>query len=206
MKFSVIIPSYLGNYRTAATNREDKLVRAVLSVLSQTCKDFEVIVIADGCQKTVEIMKLIKDDRVTTSIINKSKIWSGAPRNVGIEMAQGDYIIYLDIDDLYGDNHLQNIANGLSGFDWVWFDDIRYYPKTEQWYINHCDIRIAGKNGTSNICHKRSLPVRWDFEGYAHDYYFIKSLRNYTNFTKIEGGEYYVMHVPHSDKGKGWDL
>ena len=209
MKFSICIPSFLGEYRTAASDRERKLLRAVYSVLNQTFADFEVIVIADGCEKTVEIMKQFVTpfkSKVSTYLIPKSKIWSGEPRNTGIEEAKGDYIVYLDSDDQFGENHLQNIANGLNGFDWVWFDDIRFHPKSEEWYINPCDINREGRHGTSNICHKRSLPYRWDHVGYAHDYYFIKHLRQNTNFKKIEGGEYYVMHLPHSNANKGYDL
>ena len=48
MKFTVVIPSYLGAYRTAANDRDMKIQRAVDSVLSQTFQDFEIIVIADG--------------------------------------------------------------------------------------------------------------------------------------------------------------
>ena len=196
MKFSVIIASYLGEYRNAATNRDRKIIRAVNSVLSQSLQDFEVIVIADGCDKTVEVMRQIVDERVTTYLIPKSKLFSGEPRNTGIEQAKGDYILYLDIDDLYGENHLKNISEGLDGYEWVWFNDIRYSPKTDEWYENPCDINQISRHGTSNICHKRELPVRWDYVGYAHDYYFILQLRKIRNFTKIQGGEYYVAHIP----------
>jgi glycosyltransferase involved in cell wall biosynthesis len=206
MKFSVIIASYLGEYRTAAKDRDRKIVRAVNSVLNQSFTDFEVIVVADGCQKTVDIIKTLSDLRISCYLIEKSKQWSGVPRNTGIEVAKGDFIVYLDIDDLYGVNHLKNINAGLNGFDWVWFDDIRYSPVSDKWYDNPCDIRKVGKHGTSNICHKRTLPYKWNHVGYAHDYYFIKSLKQNSNFTKIQGGEYYVAHVPNSNEGKGYDL
>jgi glycosyltransferase involved in cell wall biosynthesis len=206
MRFSIIIPSFLGEYRTAAKNREYKILRAINSVITQTYQDFEKIVIADGCEKTVEIMQGVKDSRVQTILIPKSKTWSGEPRNTGIENAKGEFILYLDIDDLYGERHLENIAKSLNGYDWVWFNDIRFEPRSKQWYENPCDIGRAGKHGTSNICHKRLLPYRWDHVGYAHDYYFVKHLRQNTNMTKIEGGEYYVCHVPRSSIGEGYDV
>jgi glycosyltransferase involved in cell wall biosynthesis len=206
MRFSCIVPSFLGEYRTAAANREMKIIRAVNSILTQSFQDFEVIIVADGCEKTIEVMKQITDPRVSVYLIPKSKIWSGEPRNKGIDEAKGDYILYLDIDDVFGVNHLKNISEGLKDYDWVWFDDIRYYPKTKEWYVNKCDIRIISRHGTSNICHKRSLPYRWDHSGYAHDFYFIKHLKQNTNMVKIEGGEYYVCHCPHSHIGKGWDI
>jgi len=205
MRFTVVIPSYLGDYRTAAKDRDKKLVRAVNSILTQTFQDFEIIVIADGCEKTVEIMSGFKDKRIRTFLTPKQPAWTGQ-RNKGLDEALGEYIVYLDVDDVFGENHLQNISNGLDGYDWVWFNDIRYSPKLEQWYENKCNIRMIGAHGTSNVCHRASLPYRWDHKGYAHDYYFIKHLKRNTNFTKIPGGEYYVCHLPNSTLGKGYDI
>jgi glycosyltransferase involved in cell wall biosynthesis len=199
--------SYLGDYRTAALNRDTKIIRAVNSVLNQSFTDFELIIVADGCDKTVEIIKKnITDLRVDLYYIQRSKLWSGTPRNTGIEQAKGEFIVYLDIDDLYGKEHLKNINEGLKDYDWVWFDDVRFFPKTDEWYDNPCNIMQAGSCGTSNICHKRTLPYRWDHDGYAHDYYFIKHLMQNMNRAKIEGGEYYVCHLPNSSLGKGYDL
>ncbi len=193
---SVVIPSFLGDYPGAAKNRDQKIIRAVSSVLNQSFQDFEVIVIADGCNRTVKVMEQIEDERVNTYLIPKSKTWSGAPRNAGIEVAEGEWIVYLDIDDLYGENHLKNISEQLGAYDWVWYDDIRYSPKQDQWYENPCDITQIGRHGTSNVCHKRELPVKWDYVGYAHDYYFVLQLRNNGNFAKIKNAEYYVCHIP----------
>lgn len=201
MKFSIITASYLGEYRTAASNRDEKIVRAINSVLNQSFQDFEVIVVADGCCKTVEILSKIHDERVQCILIEKSKEWSGTPRNTGIEAAKGEYIIYLDIDDLYGENHLKNIESQLNGYDWVWFDDVRYSVKQRVWYENPCDINQIGRHGTSNICHKKSMNVTWDHVGYAHDYYFVQSLKKSSNFTKINNGEYYVLHIPGGPEG-----
>ena len=206
MRFSVICPSYLGPYRTAAHNRDQKILRAIESVLGQSFSDVELIVIADGCEKTVEIVKTVKDERVKCIHIDKAKLWSGVPRNTGLDAAQGDFITYLDIDDVYGKDHLQTINDGLNGFDWVWFDDVRYSPLLKKWYTNTCDIVRVGSHGTSNICHRRSLPYRWNFNGYAHDHYFIKQLRQNMSFAKIQAGEYYVAHIPDSNIGKGYDL
>ena len=196
MRFSVIIASYLGEYRTAARNRNVKIVRAINSVLNQSFQDFEIIVVADGCDKTVQIMKNIEDPRVRTFKIPKSKLFSGEPRMAGIEEAQGDFIIYLDIDDLYGENHLKNINDQLGTFDWVWFDDIRFNPKLGEWFENPCDINTISRHGTSNVCHRREIDAKWDYVGYAHDYHFILQLKRNHNFAKIQGGEYYVCHIP----------
>lgn len=196
MRFSIIMASYLGEYRNSAKDRDLKIVRAINSVLKQSFQDFEIIVVADGCERTVEIMEQFTDLRIKTYLIDKCKMWSGGPRNTGIENAKGEFILYLDIDDLLGENHLQNIATGLNSYDWVWFDDVRYNTKSGEWYVNPCNITVISQHGTSNVCHRRDLPYRWEHSGYAHDYYFIAQLRQNKNFTKITGGEYYVCHVP----------
>ena len=104
-KFSIIMPSYLGDYPNSATDKEDKLIRAIESVLQQTYKNWELIIIADGCDKTINLLKkyfktIDKNKDIVLYLVPKQKIWSGV-RNFGIQKATGDYIIYLDIDDYY---------------------------------------------------------------------------------------------------------
>ena len=96
MRFSIVIASLLAPYPGAAHNREEKLLRAVASAQQQTFKDFEIIVVADGCQRTME---LVKDAvGVRSFLIARGRLFAGGPRNKGIDEAKGDYIVYLDID------------------------------------------------------------------------------------------------------------
>ena len=206
MKFTIVIPSFLGPYATAARNREEKLLRAVDSCLNQTYEDFEVNVVADGCGKTLNIMEQVTDKRVNTFYIEKKGHFSGRPRNKGIEEARGEWIAYLDIDDVFGENHLEIIASQLRSWDWVWFNDIRYFYRMKAWYENPCDIRVKSMNGTSNICHRSDLEVEWTHTGYAHDFYFTQQLLKFKHFTKIKTPEYYVCHIPGAKINGGYDL
>lgn len=202
MRFSIVIASLLAPYRGAAHDREDKLLRAVASAQQQSLKDFEIIIVADGCQKTME---LVKDAvGVRSFLIERGKLFGGGPRNKGIDEAKGDYIVYLDIDDLYGVNHLSTIDKHLDGNEWVWFNDIRWGENG--WHENFCDIFHVGKHGTSNICHRRDLGVRWNVSGYAHDYHFVRELFRFKKYVKIETPEYYVCHVPGTGRIKGYEL
>ena len=81
--------SFLGDYRGSASNKEGKIVRAIDSVLCQSFEDFELIVIADGCEKTVDIVRNITDKRIRLFYIEKQTMWSGLVRNTGLEMAKG---------------------------------------------------------------------------------------------------------------------
>ena len=206
-QFSIIMPSRLVDYPSAAQNREAKLIRAVNSVINQTFKDWELVIVADGCERTKELVSNeFTEERLKLWYIDHVKLWSGRPRNTGIEQATGDWIIYLDIDDVYGENHLKIVSTGLNGYDWIWFDDFRYHPRIKEWYRNQCDVRKLGKHGTSNVAHKRALDVRWDENGkYSHDYYFVQKLMKYRNNAKVQIPEYFVCHVP-GNKNTGYDI
>lgn len=200
MKFSIVIASLLLPYAGAARDREKKLSRAVASAQGQTFRDYEIIVVADGCKRTME---LVEDaENVRSFMIQRGKLFSGGPRDKGIEEAKGEYIVYLDIDDCYGSEHLAKIETHLKGYDWVWYNDIRWDGR---WKENFCDIYQVGKHGTSNICHKK-LGVTWDVGGYAHDYHFVQKLHRFKNFAKIPTPEYYVCHVPATGRHGGYDL
>ena len=95
---SVIIPTY---------NRQDTILKSVKSVLDQTIKDIEVIVVDDGStDKTLSILHSIKDDRL--KIVNQNHLGACAARNKGVEIAKGDYVAFHDSDDTCRPNRLKN--------------------------------------------------------------------------------------------------
>jgi glycosyltransferase involved in cell wall biosynthesis len=92
IKISVIIPTY---------NRANLLMRSINSVLNQTYKDFELIVINDGStDNTGEIVENLRknDERIIYIKIDNSG-GPAHPKNIGIKKAQGEYIAFLDDDD-----------------------------------------------------------------------------------------------------------
>jgi len=87
---SVVIPTH---------NRPDYLKKAIKTVLNQTYKNFEIIVVDDASTtNTIEVINSFNDNRI---IYLKNDKQCGAPksRNNGIEKAKGDYIAFLDDDD-----------------------------------------------------------------------------------------------------------
>ena len=198
MKISVIIPSYLGIYKNAASNREEKLIKAVTSALNQDYEDIEVIVIADGCERT---FKLMDDYDVKLIYIDKQSTYSGNVRNAGIEAATGEVICYLDADDMFADGHLSTIAEHFTG-EWVWFNDLTL--RREQFVERECQLKL-GFCGTSNIAHLRSLKARWHEKNrYGHDdWNFIQELRKEAPGVKIPTTGYVVCHIPYR---RGYDV
>ncbi len=98
--FSVIIPAY---------NCESTLSDTLNSVLIQTCKKFEIIIINDkSTDSTLDIaQKYATENDNITIINNKSNIGVAKSRNKGFEHARGQYISLLDSDDLWHKDKLQ---------------------------------------------------------------------------------------------------
>ncbi|MBR4881344.1 MAG: glycosyltransferase, partial [Clostridia bacterium] len=89
MKFSVIIPVY---------NKADTISASIDSVISQTEKDFELIIVDDGSSDNIdEVLSKYKNIHVITQENGGVSV----ARNSGIMAAQGDYICFLDADDLW---------------------------------------------------------------------------------------------------------
>lgn len=87
---SVIIPTY---------NRKDIVLDAIQSVVRQTIKDFEIIVVDDGSTDgTVEYLQSL---HLPINLISKENGGVSSARNLGIKNARGKYIAFLDSDDLW---------------------------------------------------------------------------------------------------------
>ncbi|HEY9850634.1 MAG TPA: glycosyltransferase [Leptolyngbyaceae cyanobacterium] len=94
---SVIIPVY---------NGEKTIRETIESVLNQTFTDFELIVIDDGSQdKTVEIVSSIRDERLKIFSYPNSGV--SISRNRGISHVSGEYISFIDADDLWTEDKLE---------------------------------------------------------------------------------------------------
>ena len=97
-KVSVIIPAY---------NAELYLEQCVESILNQTYKNIEVIIINDGStDKTSEISDRLndKDDRII--VIHNQNKGVSASRNDGLQKSTGDYIVFVDADDFLSEDYI----------------------------------------------------------------------------------------------------
>ena len=102
---SVIIPTY---------NSEKFISRTIKSVLKQTHKDWELIIVDDlSKDNTREILKVwqSKDDRIHLLLLDENSGGPAHPKNVGIENASGEYIAFLDHDDEWLPEKLERQIN-----------------------------------------------------------------------------------------------
>lgn len=94
---SVIIPTY---------NRANLIERSARSVLNQTYKDLELIIVDDGStDNTEQVVKAINDTRLV--YVKQKNTGACAARNNGINLASGEYIAFHDSDDVWHSDKLE---------------------------------------------------------------------------------------------------
>jgi GT2 family glycosyltransferase len=124
---SVIIPTY---------NRLGKLKNAVESVLSQTYENYEIIIVNDAGEDVTRVINEFNNGKLKllNSSMNKGL---AAARNIGIKAAKGEYIAFLDDDDIFYKNHLQVAINNLDSLNKVIYTDAvrKTYLKDGEKYI-----------------------------------------------------------------------
>ncbi len=102
-KISIIVPAY---------NSEDTIEKCISSILNQTYKNLELIIINDGStDNTSKILKSFKDKRI--KIINQKNHGTGYSRNVGIKNSTGDYLTFVDSDDTITEDCLDILYNTI---------------------------------------------------------------------------------------------
>ena len=100
LKVSIIIPYY---------KKKFFLNKTINSILKQTFKNFEVIIIYDNQdkQELSFVKKISNKDKRIKLIINKRNLGAGISRNIGIKNSSGKYISFLDADDIWKKNKLK---------------------------------------------------------------------------------------------------
>ncbi|WP_294130927.1 glycosyltransferase family 2 protein [uncultured Clostridium sp.] len=105
IKVSVIIPVY---------NVEKDLSRCLKSVLNQTMRDIEVILINDGSSdNSLEVCRNFKKIDSRIIVVDKKNEGPSKARNIGIEIAKGKYITFVDSDDWIEKEMFENMYNNL---------------------------------------------------------------------------------------------
>ena len=158
-KVSVIIPTY---------NSSRTICETLQSVFSQTYSDFEILLINDGStDNLMEVLKCFQDSRL--QILNYENGGLSVARNRGIDCASGEYLIFLDADDLWSPDKLESHVNALDNaqktnpkasvvYSWSYFLD----NETNISYINypsHCEGSVLPEILETNFVTSGSNPM-----------------------------------------------
>ena len=92
-KVSVIVPVY---------NGKKYINKCVNSILRQTFKDIEIILVEDGStDNTLDILKEYEKRFSNVKVIESSNLGAGGARNMGLDASHGEYILFVDADDFF---------------------------------------------------------------------------------------------------------
>ncbi len=123
---SVIIPAY---------NVEDYIVNCLNSIVNQSYKKLEIIVINDGStDDTLKKIKSVKDKRIV--LINQKNTGQSIARNKGIEKAKGKYIMFVDADDFISNDLISKMIKIAKNdnSEIVYCDYYKYYNASKLSY------------------------------------------------------------------------
>ena len=103
---SIIMPLY---------NKEEWVSDTISSILSQTFRDFELIVVDDGSSdNSIDIVKSFEDDRI--KIIKQQNKGVSSARNRGFLEAKGKFIAFVDADDIWRYRHLEYLVESFKRY------------------------------------------------------------------------------------------
>ncbi|MEO1377960.1 MAG: glycosyltransferase family 2 protein [Cyanobacteria bacterium J06635_10] len=185
-KVSVIIPVY---------NAEKYVAATIQSVLSQTYENFEILIIDDGSpDNSIEVCKLFKDSKI--KIIRQLNRGLPGARNTGIRHAQGDYLAFLDADDIWLpeklEKHVEHLNNSPTvGISFCYSAFINekgnytgLYQKPRKLYDitpSYVLCRNPVGNGSTAVIRREvfeDIKFQDNLHGTVEDYYFDERLRH----------------------------
>jgi len=148
MKYSIILPIY---------NVEKYLSACIESILSQTYKDYEIILVDDGSKDSSgKICNEYADKYDFVKVIHKTNGGQSTARNEGLKMATGEYVYFVDSDDyLIDEMVLSKISSRLDNNpDVVAFSSVKWFESTRKQSEYYVPLEVSGDccSATDVLC------------------------------------------------------
>jgi len=176
MFFSIIIPLY---------NKAPYVAKAIDSVLSQTCTDFELIIVDDGSKdNSAEIVAQVIEGHPNCHLIRQNNAGVSVARNNGVAVSKGDYLCFLDADDWWDCRFLEEMSKlieelpdaGIYGTSYIIVNETKRKTRVSpigvesgfvKGYINYCQAyanTLAMPLWTGAVCVPR--PIFDEMQGF----------------------------------------
>ena len=163
MKVSVVTASY---------NYQDYIKEAIQSVLNQTYKDWELIIVDDcSTDNSVQVINSYKDDRIKL-FVNEKNLGLQKTVKRGIENASGEWIVFLESDDILKPDNIEKkvrIAQKYKDVNLI-FNDCEFFGDEEK----VSDFTIALKK-TRSLLRKKTYPQNMFYNFYLSNKIFTFS-------------------------------
>ena len=165
VRVSIVVPVYnTGNY----------LKKCVDSILSQTCGDFELILVdAGSVDKSPDICDQYQRADSRVKVIHKPNGGLSSARNAGLDIAVGKYIYFVDSDDYIEPVLLEKAVSVMEekACDWLAFGMVKEDPAgalIEKIGFKPCRVRISSEEERMNFLLEYLLNYRLGWEAWAH--------------------------------------
>lgn len=175
---SIIIPVY---------NVEKYLKKCVDSILSQSFTKFELILVDDGStDNSPQICDeyTSKDNRV--HVLHKKNGGVSAARNDGLDVAQGEYVSFIDSDDWVEEDYLQTLLN-YNEFDIVFFSHRLIYEDGYSSKFLFQEKEADTRNIWNVITFLKKNSTEWNFYGYTWNKIFRRAIIEKYKVRFVEG-------------------
>lgn len=204
-KISVVVPTY---------NAEETILETVDSVLKQTLTDFELIIINDGStDKTLETLNKVQDHRLKVETFENAGVIES--RNRGIRLAQGEYISFLDSDDVWKPSKLseqlqalENHPEAAVAYSWVDYIDVNsnfihhgWHPEHQGDVYNEMFQYCFIENGSNILVRREAIATIGEFDpaaAHAEDWDFYLRLAEKFQFACVPQVHILYRTVPNS--------
>lgn len=169
MRFSVIMPLY---------NKAPYVVKAIGSVLSQTFRDYELIILDDGSKDdSYAIAQKVIEGHAQCHLFRQQNAGVSVARNNSVALSQGEYLCFLDADDWWDSRFMEEMSKlidefpeaGIYGTNYTVVNETKRKTKVasigveqgfEKGYINYCQVyakTMAMPLWTGSVCMPRDV-------------------------------------------------
>ena len=180
---SVIMPYY---------KKEFYVDESVQSILNQSYKNFELILVNDDIENKNFINKMSNLDQRIRLVHNDKNLGAGLSRNKAIVLSKGEYVAFCDCDDLWKKDKLElqlnfmekfNLSFSFTSYDII--DENNKFIKTRQApkFVDFKKLRNSCDIGLSTIITKRKI-----FEGNKYQFSNLKTKEDYVLWLKFAQG------------------
>lgn len=150
-EISVIVPIY---------NGEKTIERCINSILNQTFKDLEIILVNDGSQdRSLDICKKLSQKNKFIKVFTQNNKGQSAARNLGIKNSSGKYIMFCDCDDTVSNKWCENL-----------YEIIKYQKNV----LPYCGFNILSNTGQFKQTIENNKTSKWTIE--KKDFFYLDQI------------------------------